>query len=88
MHDPDFWAGVQAKDNDFQDIDFLFDNPGGQRRFAVTEGKYMGMVPNGSKAGDIVCVLFGTKVPFILRECTSPANKASMSWLGKRISME
>jgi hypothetical protein len=83
MHDPDFWAGAQAMDNDFQDIDFLFDNPGGQRRFAVTERKYMGIVPNGSKAGDIVCVLFGTKVPFILRACTAPGQQYKYQLVGE-----
>lgn len=83
MNDPDFVAGAQAVNNDFQDIDFLFDNPGGQRRFAVTERKYMGIVPNGSKAGDIVCVLFGTKVPFILRECPAPGQQCKYQLVGE-----
>jgi hypothetical protein len=35
----------------------------------VTAGGYLGCVPNGSRIGDKICLLFGSTVPFILREC-------------------
>jgi hypothetical protein len=85
INNPGFAAEFQAKDEDFQEVDLLFDSPGGQRRFAVTERKYMGMVPNGSEAGDVVCVLFGAKVPFILRECnlTGPGQSCKYQLVGE-----
>ncbi|KAE8448512.1 hypothetical protein EG329_009393 [Mollisiaceae sp. DMI_Dod_QoI] len=39
------------------------------RRFCVTrEGGYFCLVPEGSRVGDLVCVLFGAPTPFVLRE--------------------
>lgn len=38
-----------------------------RRCFFVTSKGYMGLGPNAMQIGDIVCVLFGCKVPFILR---------------------
>lgn len=39
-----------------------------ERRFAVTERGYMGMVPPYSETGDAVCIIPGTQVPFLLRQ--------------------
>jgi hypothetical protein len=36
--------------------------------FAVTEEKYVGIVPAKAKAGDYVCIILGCDVPFIVRE--------------------
>lgn len=38
-----------------------------ERRFGVTEGGYMGMVPQYPETGDLVYVIPGTQVPFLLR---------------------
>ena len=37
------------------------------RHFCCTEKGSMGLVPPGSKVGDLVCILFGAQTPFILR---------------------
>jgi hypothetical protein len=37
------------------------------RRFCMTARGYMSLVPPNSKAGDVVCVLFGSQTPFVLR---------------------
>ncbi|OAL46680.1 HET-domain-containing protein [Pyrenochaeta sp. DS3sAY3a] len=38
-----------------------------QKRFSVTAGGYMALIPRESCVGDIVCVLLGIQVPFVLR---------------------
>ena len=30
----------------------------------------MGRVPHGSAVGDIICILLGGNVPFVIRECS------------------
>lgn len=37
------------------------------RRLAVTNGSYVALVPAGTKAGDMVCILRGARVPFLWR---------------------
>lgn len=44
------------------------------RRFAVTESGYFGLVPRGTVHGDQVCVLEGINVPFVLREAEGDDN--------------
>jgi hypothetical protein len=39
-----------------------------KRSFIVTEKGYMGLGPSRTQSGDVVCVLRGGNVPFILRE--------------------
>ncbi|KAK4169692.1 heterokaryon incompatibility protein-domain-containing protein [Cladorrhinum sp. PSN259] len=39
------------------------------RAFCVTRSGYMALVPPGTVAGDLVCVLYGLNTPFILRRC-------------------
>lgn len=38
-----------------------------RRSFVRTKKGYMGLVPNAAQLGDIVCILFGCRVPYILR---------------------
>ena len=38
-----------------------------ERRFAVTEDGFMGIVPRGTEVGDYICVFIGSPVPFVLR---------------------
>jgi hypothetical protein len=44
---------------------------GSGRRFCVTEKRFIGMVPRVARPGDLVCLLFGSPVPMILRRCPS-----------------
>ena len=39
-----------------------------RRTFACTKNGYIGLVPPGTKIGDVVCVLFGMQTPVILRK--------------------
>ncbi|KFY34036.1 hypothetical protein V495_08222 [Pseudogymnoascus sp. VKM F-4514 (FW-929)] len=38
------------------------------RQFAITDGGYMGALPQGAMVGDLVCVLYGCSVPVLLRK--------------------
>jgi hypothetical protein len=39
------------------------------RNLCVTDGGRLGIVSDGSMVGDKFCILFGSRVPFLLREC-------------------
>ena len=43
--------------------------------FCVTKRGYVGLVPRKAKAGDSICILHGTKAPFVLR---AKAEKGSL----------
>jgi hypothetical protein len=36
-------------------------------RFTVTRDKHLGLVPNEARVGDIICVMHGCEIPFLLR---------------------
>jgi hypothetical protein len=38
------------------------------RRLVISEKRYLGLVPMDTQPGDKICILFGGRVPFILRE--------------------
>ena len=38
------------------------------RTFFVTAERYMGLAPEATRSGDLVCVIFGCQLPFIVRE--------------------
>jgi hypothetical protein len=40
------------------------------RNICATTGGYLGSVPYVSAIGDMICILFGGSVPFVIRECT------------------
>jgi len=42
------------------------------RCFAVTEKGYIGIVPPGTKEGDMLCLVMGAQVPFVLRPLPDP----------------
>jgi hypothetical protein len=42
-----------------------------ERRLLVTTNGYIGLAPPSTEEGDIVCVLLGGDVPFILRACNN-----------------
>ena len=42
------------------------------RRFCITKNGYIGMVPPGTQAGDLICILFGTDTPFVIRDLPTP----------------
>ncbi|OAL43782.1 HET-domain-containing protein [Pyrenochaeta sp. DS3sAY3a] len=39
------------------------------KKFATTAGKFMGLVPEEARKGDLVCTVYGVEAPLILREC-------------------
>jgi hypothetical protein len=43
------------------------------KRFAVTRKKYMGLVPQKARVGDLLCVIYGCEMPFTLRRRGSRA---------------
>ena len=56
------WIG-----NDWRRFSISFANAGEFRRFFITKINSIGIGPQEMKAGDIVCVLFGGRTPFVLR---------------------
>jgi hypothetical protein len=51
----------------FMEFVASFEQVSRNRVFFITEEGYMGMGPRNTKLGDFVCVLLGSRVPFILR---------------------
>lgn len=47
------------------------------RRFFVTENGRMGLAPLNSEPGDLVCLIVGSPVPFILRPCRRDIDTSS-----------
>ncbi|EEU34261.1 uncharacterized protein NECHADRAFT_85554 [Fusarium vanettenii 77-13-4] len=45
------------------------------RRFFMTSGGFMGIGPESMKEGDVVVVIFGLSLPFLLRKSEAGANK-------------
>jgi hypothetical protein len=39
------------------------------RRFCSTTGDKLGWVPKSTQEGDIICIFYGARVPFVLRPC-------------------
>jgi hypothetical protein len=37
------------------------------QRFATTQKRYMGLMPDGAKVGDLICVIYGCEAPMVLR---------------------
>jgi hypothetical protein len=72
VHDPSAFEpadlATKAKEEDI--IHFLasFQQATPTRRFFITKEGHMGLGPRLVEPGDVVCVLFGSQVPFILRE--------------------
>ena len=60
---------VQEWLSNFQQIHAVIGLMNKNRRFCATIGGRIGMVPRSAAAGDIVCVLYGGRVPFVLRPC-------------------
>lgn len=53
-----------------QDFYRRMENVAVGRRLIVSDHGYMGIAPENSKQGDTICILFGGRAPFILRETT------------------
>jgi hypothetical protein len=74
---PDFVRGAHDHSSEFenfpenahsletQDLEGLVNG----RSLAITSSGRMGFVPDTTEVGDIVCVLYGSLVPYILRRC-------------------
>ncbi|KAK5652078.1 hypothetical protein OQA88_10854 [Cercophora sp. LCS_1] len=70
---------IRRAEAEFQEMSVLFDSGKWSNpfMFCVTEKGYMGMVPHVSKPGDEICLIYGMKVPCVLREFegTEPSGK-------------
>jgi hypothetical protein len=68
------WTGIDKQDFTDENIHHYiallnaigYDSAG--RNLGVTAGGYLGYVPSSSQIGDKICILFGSPVPFVLRE--------------------
>jgi hypothetical protein len=42
--------------------------------FAVTKSGYMALLPDGATAGDVICIIYGARTPYVLRwvKCVGP----------------
>ena len=60
---------VQERLSNFQQIHAVIGLMNKNRRFCATIGGRIGMVPRSAAAGDVLCVLYGGRVPFVLRPC-------------------
>lgn len=58
------------------------------RRLFVTRKGYLGLGPHGTSEGDLVCVLRGAQVPFVMREQTTPGRVPGTFWKREKISCE
>ncbi|MCJ1288353.1 hypothetical protein MMC26_007708 [Xylographa opegraphella] len=54
-------------DKDWRRFSISFANAGEFRRFFIKKQNSMGIGPQAMRSGDIVCVLFGGRTPFVLR---------------------
>jgi hypothetical protein len=39
------------------------------QKFATTQKRYMGIMPDGAKVGDLICAMYGCETPVVLRSC-------------------
>ena len=46
------------------------------RRFCLTNKGYMGLVPPATKEGDILCIILGADMPFLLRSAEKDKHEA------------
>ena len=60
---------VQERLLDFQQIHAVIGLMNNNRRFCSTTDGRIGLVPRSSAAGDLICVLYGGRVPYVLRPC-------------------
>jgi hypothetical protein len=40
-----------------------------EQKFATTQKRYMGLMPDGAKVGDLICAIYGCEAPMVLRRC-------------------
>jgi hypothetical protein len=61
---------IQQDAQDLKKIDPLFDSrqSGQTYMFCTTESGYIAMVPELSQVGDIVCLIYGLDVPYVMRK--------------------
>ena len=57
------------------------------RRLVISEKRYLGLVPMDTQPGDKICILFGGRVPFILRETSEQVeiDGIKMSYPARRL---
>jgi hypothetical protein len=52
---------------DVWNASFLVGQSGFSRAFCITASGYIGLVPEYTATGDIICLIYGSEVPFVLR---------------------
>lgn len=69
--EPDFADQIHHLQRDLERARWLCGGRDTRRWFGVTDKGYMGMLPRTTKAGDVVCIVKGAKVPMVLRKMPS-----------------
>ena len=60
---------MKERVSDFQQIHAVIGLMNKDRRFCATIDGRIGLVPRSAAAADVICVLYGGRVPFVLRPC-------------------
>ena len=58
---------------------YLLPNCAYGRKLCITELGYIGVVPRFSRDGDIICLIQGAQVPFVLRPVSKSSSRSDMS---------
>jgi len=62
------WKPMEDLETEYTQILRLINGICGSRRFCVTKEGRMGIVPEGCKEGDKICIFNGGRMPFLLRQ--------------------
>jgi len=70
LPDPALFGQCLTATAELEQFDLLFDSSNGTSPhiFCVTENGYVGMVPRLTRVGDMVCLIYGCEVSYVLRE--------------------
>ena len=58
----------EAQRNSYAIFEAAMDRWAAGRRFCASEAGYIGWVPQTADVGDMLCVILGAEVPFVLRK--------------------
>jgi hypothetical protein len=62
------WNPLEDLETEYAQILRLVNGICGLRRFCVTKEGRMGIIPEGGKEGDMICIFKGGRMPFLLRQ--------------------
>jgi len=66
MHDQDWWARLRVL---YREVELPFMRIFGGKLFCLTANGHFGSMPHNADPGDIVCVVYGRHVPYVVRPC-------------------